>query len=49
MNPPANSWRLRRTEHSFYAEIVPDIMITTKNSERKYTHIFIINLSLSLE
>jgi len=35
MNPPTNNWRLRRTEHRLYAEIVTDI--TTRNSERKDT------------
>jgi hypothetical protein len=35
MSPPTNNWRLRRTEHRYYAEIVADI--TTRNSERKDT------------
>jgi len=35
MSPPTNNWRLRRTEHLFYAEIIKDI--TTRNSEHKDT------------
>jgi hypothetical protein len=35
MSPPTNNWRERRTEHSFYAEIVTDS--TTRNPERKDT------------
>ena len=35
MRPPTNNWRLRRTEHRFYAEIITDI--TTLNLERKDT------------
>ena len=34
MSPPINNWRKGRTEHSFYAEIVADIVIITRNSER---------------
>jgi len=33
MSPPTNNWMHRRTEHSFYAEIVTDI--PTRNSERR--------------
>ena len=29
MRPPTNNWRLRRTEHRFYEEIITDI--TTRN------------------
>jgi hypothetical protein len=35
MIPPTNNWRLRRTEHRLYEEIVTDI--TTRNPERKDT------------
>jgi len=35
MNFSTNNWRYRRTEHSFYVEIVTDI--TTRNSERRNT------------
>jgi hypothetical protein len=33
MSPPTNNWRLRRTEHRFYAEIVTDI-ITIQSGQR---------------
>ena len=36
MSPRTNNWKERRTEHTFYAEIVTDI--TTRNSERKDTY-----------
>jgi hypothetical protein len=33
MNLPTNNWRLRRTEHRFYVDIV--MGFTSQNSERK--------------
>jgi len=31
MSPPTNSWKYRRIEHCFYAEIVTDITTRNKN------------------
>jgi hypothetical protein len=46
MSTPTNNWRLRRTEHRFYAEIVTDI--ATRNSERKNTGLVHANCLMKL-